>query len=269
MLRSMNDLEGCAIQATDGDIGQVRDVYFDDQAWCVRYLVVDTGTWLSSRPVLVSPLAIGTPHWADKVLPAAMTRAQVKNSPSVDTDKPVSRQYEVRYADHYNYPQYWGGPELWGLAMSPSAVPGYGYFPSTPGTFRSESEKDYEQAQAALRAYVDPHLRSCKAIMGYHLHAVDGDLGHVRGFLLDEEDWSLRYLVVDASTWWYGRQVLIAPQWVQEVNWPHNRVSVNLSRQEVRDAPAYDASAAVDRAQEADIYRHYQRPGYWVDQKRR
>src|SRR5664279_428506 len=119
MLRSMNDLEDCVIHATDGSIGQVKDLYFDDKAWVIRYLVVDTGSWLSSRNVLISPIAIGHPNWTEKVLPVSITKEQVKNSPSIDTDKPVSRQHEMRYLGYYGYPLYWGGAGLWGGGMYP------------------------------------------------------------------------------------------------------------------------------------------------------
>ena len=108
MLRTINDLEDYAIRATDGDIGHVKDVYFDDETWVVRYLVVDTGTWLSSRKVLLSPIAIGQPNWTDKVLPASITKDQVENSPDINTKKPVSRQQEIRLLEYYGYPYYWG-----------------------------------------------------------------------------------------------------------------------------------------------------------------
>ena len=110
MLRSMKDLEDYAIRATDGTIGHVKDFHFDDKAWGIRYLVLDTGTWLSSRKVLISPIAIGHPDWAGKILPVSITKEQVKNSPDIDTDKPVSRHNEIRYRGYYGYPFYWGGP---------------------------------------------------------------------------------------------------------------------------------------------------------------
>jgi hypothetical protein len=106
MLRSMSDLEDYAIQATDGPIGRIRDFYFDDAAWVIRYLVVESGGWLSSRKVLISPIAIGRPNWTDKILPVSITKQQVRNSPDIDADKPVSRQHEIEYFEYYNYPQW-------------------------------------------------------------------------------------------------------------------------------------------------------------------
>lgn len=150
MLRSMNDLENCAIQATDGVIGHVKDFYFDDEAWVIRYLIVETGTWLSSRKVLISPIAIGHPNWAQKVLPVTLTKEQIENSPDIDTDEPVSRQHEMRYFGYYGYSCYWGSYGLWGTGMSPGMlIPGYAGFAANPNIVQSEADKAHEQEEAA------------------------------------------------------------------------------------------------------------------------
>jgi len=265
MLRSMHDLEDYAIHATDGIIGHVKDFYFDDEAWVIRYLVVDTGSWLSSRKVLISPIALGHPDWAKKVLPVSITKEQVKNSPHIDTDKPVSRQHEMRYLGYYGYPYYWGGAGLWGGGAYPGMMlTGYGGLASTPYAEGPEAAEAHEQAEAARHQDDDLHLRSCKAVVGYHLQATDGDIGHVQGMLVDEETWAIRYMIVDTSNWWLGHKVLIAPQWIKDVSWPDATVSVDLTRQMVKDAPPYDPAAQLDRAQETGIYEHYDRPGYWA-----
>ncbi len=270
MLRSMKDLADYAIRATDGTIGHVTDLYFDDEAWVIRYLVVETGGWLSSRKVLISPIAIGHPNWAEKVLPVSITKEQVKNSPDIDTQKPVSRQHEISYLGYYGYPYYWGGAGLWGAGAYPNMLlPGYpGLVPTLPAV-ESEAEKADAQAELARHQDDDPHLRSCKAVMRYHIQATDGDIGHVQGLLVDEETWAIRYLVVDTSNWWLGHQVLIAPQWIEDVSWSDATVSVNLTRQAVQDAPPYDPAAPLDRKVEVGIHEHYGRPGYWADEVKR
>jgi len=266
----MNDLEGYAIRATDGPIGHVKDFYFDDAAWVVRYLVVDTGTWLSSRKVLISPIAMGYPNWTDKVLPVSITKEQVKNSPDIDTERPVTRQHEIRYLGYYGYPFYWGGAGLWGGGIYPNMMaPDYAGFVSTPHGPQSEAEQAYAQAEAARHQDDDPHLRSCKAVMSYHIQATDGDIGHVQDLLVDEETWAIRYIIVDTSNWWLGHQVLIAPQWIRNVSWHDATVSVNLTQQAVKDAPPYDSTAALGRELETAIYEHHGRPGYWVDEAKR
>ena len=216
MLHTLKDIEKCAIGATDGDIGKVKDLYFDDHAWAVRYLVVDTGSWLSGRKVLISPISIQTPDWSAHRLPVAITRDQVKNSPDIDTDKPVSRQHEVDYLGYYGYPNYWGGAGMWGGGMVPMAMVSRLRRPrrEAPPTGKRAIDES-AKAERARHRDDDPHLRSCEAVVGYHIHATDGEVGHVEGFLIDDETWAIRYLVVNTSNWWLGHKVLIAPQWIE------------------------------------------------------
>jgi len=235
MLRSMSDLENYAIRATDGTIGHVRDFYFDDETWVIRYLVVETGTWLSSRKVLISPFAIGQPDWIGKVLPVSITKEQVRNSPDIDTDMPISRQHEMGYLGYYGYPYYWGAGGLWGAGANPSMMlPGAGYA-------GLEAEQDERRI---LEVGSDPHddldLRSCKAVMNYHIDATDGDIGHVHGMLVNEESWAIRYMIVQTNNWWTDHQVLIEPRSILEVSWLDHTVTVDLTRQAVKDAPLYD-----------------------------
>ncbi|MBE0473600.1 PRC-barrel domain-containing protein [Rhodoferax sp.] len=106
----------------------------------------------------------------------------------------------------------------------------------------------------------DPHLRSCEAGVGYHIHATDGEVGHVEGFLIDDETWAIRYLVVNTSNWWLGHKVLIAPQWIGGVHWSDELVTVDLNREAVKAAPTYDPSTGLDRQRETSLYTHYGRP---------
>ena len=270
MLRSIKDMENFTIRATDGDIGHAMDFFFDDEKWVIRYLVADTGTWLSSRKVLISPIAIGRPDWAQKVLPVSVTKAQVKASPDIDTGKPVSRQHEMSYIAYYGYQNYWSGAALWGEVPYPTMMmPGFAGPSSTLRDARSSVSRNTAQAAAARREDGDPHLRSCKVVMTYNVEASDGDIGHVQGLLVDEETWAIRYMIVNTSNWWLGHKVLIAPQWIQDVRWSDATVSVDLTRQAVKDAPPYDPTAQLDRDQELGIHEHYGRPAYWADEKKR
>lgn len=268
MLRSMNDLLGYAIRATDGDIGHVDDLYFDDHSWVIRYLVVDTGTWLSHRKVLISPVAIGRPDSTIEVLPAAITKEQVTNSPDVDTEKPVSRQYEEVLHDYYGYPYYWGGAGIWGMGAYPgplmAGMGGFGNLVSSAPGVPPEVQEAYASAEAAQHQHEDPHLQSCNAVIGYHIHATDGDIGHVQGLLVDEDTWAIRYIIVDTSNWWLGHQVLVAPEWIEEVSWSDSEFLVNLTRQAIKDAPPYDPAVPLEREQEMAIHDHHGRTGYWA-----
>jgi len=265
MLGSMKDLEGYAIRATDGDIGHVKDLYFDDDKWVIRYFVVETGTWLSSRKVLISPFAVGDPDWTARVLPISITKEQVKNSPDIDTDKPVSRQHEMQYLGYYGYPYYWGGAGLWGAGVYPGMML-TNFADSGRYAEDGQAQADYGRAEDATggREDGDPHLRSCKAAMKYHIQATDGNIGHVQGLLVDMETWAVRYMVVNTSSWWLGHQVLIATQWIWEVRWSDETVVVKLSQQAVKSAPSYDAAVSLSRDQEMSLHQHHGRAGYWA-----
>jgi hypothetical protein len=270
MLRVLSELEGYAIRASDGDIGHVTDFLFDDEAWVVRYLVVDTGTWLSSRKVLISPISIGEPTWTNRMLPVSITKEQVKNSPDIDTDRPVSRQYESGYFGYYGYyPYYWGASGLWAASNYP------GTLLLGPGGASADVEPQPVAADRARVAYEvdqhrndDAHLRSVNAVMHYYIEATDGGIGHVRGLLLDEETWAIRYLIVDTSNWWLAHQVLIAPSWIDGISWTERTVSINLTREAIKGAPTYNPAVTLDRTEESRLHDHYRRAGYWADEVR-
>jgi hypothetical protein len=260
MLRNSSDLETFRIGASDGTIGSVKDFYFDDDAWVIRYVVVDTGGWLGGREVLISPFSIGTPDWDEQILPVTITKEQVKHSPLIDTDRPVSRQQETAYLGYFGYPYYWGGAGLWGESAYPGAMLGGVAFDSDVAYTKAALAEDKRR-----HALDDPHLRSCTAVKGYHLHATDGDIGHIQGFIVDERTWAIRYLIVNTSNWWLGHQVLLAPAWIDEVSWVDSKVATSLNRQQIKDAPVYDPEGQLSRGDEEGIYRHYGRRGYWLD----
>jgi len=265
MLRSVNELDGFAVDATDGRIGQLMDFYFDDQFWAVRFLVVGTGDWLANRKVLLSPLAVSQVDASAMVLQAEVTRSRVSASPDIDTHKPVSRQHEVENYVYYGYPFYWGGSGMWGNSTLPALMLAAHRGDESGGL--TPKQRELVEAQAAFHRQRgdDPHLRSCRATSGYHLHASDGEIGHVEGYVVDDESWAIRYLIVNTSDWWLGHQVLIPPSWIDDISWIDATVSVKLTRQAVKDAPQYDGKTLPDRAQERRLHEHYGRSGYWAD----
>jgi hypothetical protein len=265
MFRSMKDLEQYEIGALDGNVGKVTDFYFDDEAWVIRYLVVRTGSWLLDREVLISPISIHHPDWRGRVLPVSITRAQVKGSPDIDTHLPVSRQREMQYLDYYGYPDYWTGGGLWGAGLYPYAMaPGYASI-GPDAAQQALADKRYESIERAIHRDDDQHLRSCRAVVGYHVHASDGDIGHVAEFLVDEETWAIRYLVVNTSNWWLGHKVLIAPSWVSGIDWAQRRVSIDVGRRLVQEAPPYESTKEMNREREATLYEHHGKLGYWEE----
>jgi len=240
MLRNIKDLRGYAIRASDGVIGKVDDFYLDDETWAIRYLVVDTGTRLSGKKVLISPIALGHAGWMGRQLPVALTRAQVEHSPDIDTRRPISRQHEAQYFGYYGYPYYWGGAGLWGMGAYPGGL-----------TAQGRIEEDLRaHASHATPAPDDCHLRSSNAVIGHHMKATDGDIGHLEDLLVDDHTWAIRYLIVNTSNWWGGKRVLIEPRSVTNVSWSEAKISIDLTRQAVEEAPTYvSAVQAVSQLQ--------------------
>lgn len=251
MLTNAKYIKGLAIRATDGELGTVDQLYFDDETWAIRYLTVDTGGWLGGKHVLISPFAVVRTDWPARRLDVALTRKQVEKSPDIDTQRPVSRQQETEYLGYYGYPMYWGGPYLWGS----SATPGLGVPIATSG----------EGAPSSVpKESLDSHLRSNEAVTGYHIEATDGEVGHVEGFVVDEETWTIRYIEVATRNWWPGKKVLVSPEWIERVSWTDSKVHVAVTREAIKDAPTYVESMPITREYENRLYVGYGRPPYWL-----
>ena len=252
MLNKAKTLEGYSLQNTDGEsIGKAKEFYFDDRHWTIRYLVADTGNWLTGRQVLISPYALVAMNPDHQNIVTDLTKKQIESSPSLNSDKPVSRQFEESYHGFYGYPMYWGGPYSWG-AYPHIARDREQWKTSTPG------EKAW-----------DAHLRSTNAVSGYNIQATDGEIGHVEDFVIDDETWAIRYLVVATRNWWPGKKVLVSPQWIERVSWSKAKVFVNLSRDAIKQSPEYTAEALITRDYEAGLYGHYQFEGYWIESEQR
>ena len=252
MLISVKDLVGFNLAATDGAIGEVEACYFDDVHWTVRYLVVDTGGWLSGRKVLISPMAIRGIDIDGEHVIVDLTREEVERSPDIDTHRPVSRQHEIALLQYYGYPSYWYGPYAWGPVMLPTLAP--------PPT---DTVNEEIMARAEQDNLEDAHLHSTSDVLGYDIQARAGAIGHVDDFLIDDRSWTIRWLVVDTGNWLPGKHVLVAPDWVEDVAWADRAVRVELDRAQIESAPAYDRDQHVDRDYEQQLFAHYRRPGYW------
>lgn len=251
MLRHVKDLEDYKITATDGDIGKVSDFYFDDEYWTIRYLVANTaGLWEPANRVLVSPIAFREADFVTQRFHLNLTRDKVRNSPSVDLEKPVSRQYEREYFQYYNWPYYWGYGGIWGSGQLPGPL-------AVADGWREGQEQE---------PVGDPHLRSVREVRGYHIKGLDAEIGHVEDFIVDDASWTIRYLVVNTSNWWVGKSVLLAPQWIEQISWPESLVHVKLPREIIRRSPEWKSDQPIDRDYEMRLYKHYGWPTYWLDE---
>lgn len=253
MLRSASGVRGYDVQATDGPFGTVHDVFFDDDRWTVRYVVVDTGGWLSSRRVLVSPMAVERVDWEAARLHVRLSQQQVRDSPPVDTHLPVSRRIEEEFLAYYGYPHYWAGPGLWGALDYPAPLTGIegAATPPPDGVPRELVEKVEGAADR------DGHLRSAREVTGYHLQAADGGIGHVDDLLFDDRSWAVRYLAIDTSNWPGGRSVAIPTDWIARIAWAERRLHVDVLRLRVEDSPEYRGPASLDTELERRLTAHH------------
>ncbi len=245
MMRSVQSLTGYSILASDGEIGKVHDMYFDDQTWEIRYVIIRTGTWISRHQVLLSPVVFTKTQWKEMGIETLLSREQVEKSPDIETDKPVSRQNEILLHSYYGWPYYWQG-------ATPTDIPP----PILPPDAQAD-EHDHDLDSA------NHHLRSCNEILNYAIHATDGDLGYVDDFIIDDKAWIIQYLVVNTGHWLPERKVLMAPRWINHISWSESSVHVEMSKDSVRNSPEFDPREPVNREYEVRLYDYYGRPKYW------
>jgi len=269
MLRKLHDLLGYKVESRDeddGTVGSIEDFYFDDHTWTVRYVVVDTGSWLVGRRVLISTDVITAISSMPEVMELNLTKEQIENSPSIETEEPVSRQHEVDLQTYYGWPGYWTVSPMMGMPMmaTPMGLPEAvaeqerAEDVSNGGLPESASPTDPE------RSLADSHLRSVREVTGYHIHATDGDIGHIQDIFADENDWIIRYMLADTRNWWPGKHVLLARDWVQKIEWDDRSITVNVTREQVKDSPEYDPRGPVGREYESALHSYYMFPGYWL-----
>lgn len=251
MKHAIKSLSGFTMGASDGEIGKVKEFYFDDETWTVRYLIVETGGWLMGRKVLIAPQPLLTSDWENKVFPVNLTKEQIKNSPNIDTEKPVSRQQEMELYNYYPWGDYWGGG-LWAGGIG------------VTGMAMAEHEPMEQAIQKELEASgkqedEHPHLRSTKEVTGYNIKASDGEIGDVEDFLLNDSTWQIDYLVVDTGKWFPGKKVIISPKMIREIKWETSEVIVKATVDQVKQSPEYNVGKYLEDEYEANLQNYYGR----------
>jgi sporulation protein YlmC with PRC-barrel domain len=241
MQHGISSMIGYTIRATDGDLGKVDEFYFDDETWTIRYIVVETGSWLNGRKVLISLAAFGEAESESGTFSVNLTRDQVRSSPDIDTQRPIYRQHEVELHKHYQWP--WRGD--------------YGGTFGTVPLPLSADETLVAQEDSASGRRDDPHLHSTRQVIGYHVHAIDGDVGHVEDFLVDDEDWAIRFLVADTRNWLPGKKVILSPRWIKRVQWDDSSVHFDLTRESVKNSLEFNSSKPISRDYEAFLLEHF------------
>lgn len=221
MKRTIKNLIGFTLGATDGEIGKVKDFYFDDHTWTIRYLIVDTGNWLTGRVVLIAPEALFAPDWENKIFPTNLSQEQIKNSPEINTKIPVSRQEELKLYTYYAWSAYW-------------ANTGVSTFDRSPPTI------DYPVSADQLRVLGDDkHLRSTNQVTDYDIKAKDGEIGDVEDFIMDNK-WKIKFVIIDTGKWFPGKKVLLPPNKIKEIDWDSGTVVINSTVEKIKQSPTYD-----------------------------
>ena len=249
MQYNIKRLSGFTLGATDGEIGKVEEFYFDDETWTVRYLVVKTGGWLSGRKVLIAPAALQQPDWHNEILPVNLTKSQIESSPEIDTEKTVSRQQEIELYDHYSWPYYDAG--------------GTGFYGGIGMTGMIDSRiplEDIIKKQHPKRESNDQHLRSTAEVSGYDIHASDGEIGEVDDFIIDSDNWGLRFLIVDTGNWFPGKKVVLPTEWITGIKWEESSIHLEIPVDAVKNSPEYNPSVPVEGGYKDELYAYYGRP---------
>lgn len=248
MLIKAKKLQGFKLSGVDGEMGKVKEFFFDEKFWTIRYLIADTGGWLSERQVLISPFFIKSVDYDSDLIHVTLTKDQIENSPPLESDQPISRQYEEAYYGHFGAPMYWTGPYVWG---------------SYP--FVTSDREKWTTVPSEQMVTGDPDLRSTKDITGYAIQASDDEIGQVDDFIVDDESWTIRYFVIDTNKWLPGKKVLISPEWVDKIGWVDEKVHVPVTRETITQAPEYDEDM-LNRDYETRLYQYYDRQGYWAEE---
>jgi uncharacterized protein YrrD len=261
MLRPFHTLQGATLAASDGDIGKIREFYFDDDQWIVRYLVIETGSWLAGRKVLITPRVLGEIDPQAVTVSVALSQEEVRRAPSIDTDKPVSREHEEQLHRHYDWNPYWPAADVAsGTMLIPSALapaPAFAPPPEFSQNLRPDAPPDPPEARG------NPHLRSSAELLnGYTMHAQDGEIGVVQDFIIDDSDWRLCYLVIHTGMLFLGKDVLLAPRWIEAISANHAEIFVKLPRASIKEAPEYNSSVPLSHAFEQRLHDHYHHKEY-------
>ena len=220
------ELVGHIIKCVDRQIGLTDDLYFDDERWTIRYLICNTGDWLSGRRILISPISILDVDESNHVIHVNLAPDLIENSPDISLKRPVSRRIEAEYSKHYSLPIYWGGVDLWGGVVNPQML------------FKSAvNEKQVKQILDETGD--EAHLRSVNEVIGYHIQAVDGVIGHIEDFVIDSKSWQITRVIVDTKKWLPGKKVTLSPSQIDDVNWLDSKISVKMTKEELKESPEF------------------------------
>lgn len=254
MVRSLKGIVGYRLDAQGDCVGKVKDLLFDDEKMAVRYIVANTGGWLSKHKVLISPHHLHEPNLEriGNYFDLALTKAKVENAPLLQTEAPISRQYEDAFAAYYDHPPYWSGAMIWGFHGSPggAAIPPDGQ-PAPPDDVIDQIEKS--------------HLRSFEEVRKYDIQASDGIIGVLDDLIVECDSWRLRYVIVDINGWIPGGKRMLDIDWLDGFDFTGAVAKIDLPKEKIKNAPDFDPTAAVNVDYQARLYNYYGKPVQWED----
>lgn len=250
MLLATSTIEGSKIEATDGRIGSVETFLFDEEQWVLRYIVAHHGFWIFGRTVLLSPVSVRGTLDDGTSIRVGLSKDQIRNAPAAELARPISRRKEEQFHRYYQIPVYWGGSGLWGSAMTPMEA----------GTVTYEPDPNKEPLDAAEEEY---HLRSTHELEEYRLDTADGKAGTVAGFIIEDTTWAVRYLRVETERSAGGGSLFISPHWVDSISWIERKITLDIARDRLTEAPTVGVEGEIDREDEERLHQFFGKPRYW------
>lgn len=251
LVRNIKLFSTYTIHATDGDIGKVHDFMFDDHTWTIRYLVIDTGRWLPGRKVLISPESVTHSDWENRAFSLNLTKEQIKESPRIDLGRPITLKRQTELHDYYRWSYYWSLEDYPPASrLHRTSIP-------------EEEQKSLERPTTGEIALEESDVKSINEVIGYHIQAEDAEIGHVEDFLVEDEQWRIHYVIVDTRNWLPGKKVLIAPDWIEKVNWAESKVHVKLAKEAIKTSPEYQPTEHLNPEYEDKLYEHYGLKKHW------
>lgn len=241
MIVGLKSFLNFTIGAVDGEIGTIKEMFFDDRSWTVRYIVAETGRWLPGRIVLLPPQTLTHLDWDDAVYQTRMSMEQIKKSPRVDSKPPVHVQEQVKSEDQ-SLKNYWFG------------IAGAGVLMPSPHVIKSEQERQESQLQD-----FDDHLRSSNEVTGYHIHAKDGEIGRVDDFILNTTTWKIESLIMETGSWLSKRKLMLSPSQITDISYPTARIIVDATVEQIRHNTEFDDRSPINVVYEKNLRDYYGR----------
>jgi len=246
MLRHASKIIGCDVVSSDGSVGKVHDILFDEVSWTFQHLVADIGSWLAGERVLLPLAAVGEVDEVERQLQVHLTKGEIEHCSGVSTCTTASEEAQVLLG------KYW----MW-TTTSFAHLP-----PEASRVMDSEATADEKEE---VEDKVESRLRSVRESDGYHIAAPDGDIGHLTELVVDSDTWQIQYLVVNTGNWLLRRNVLIPRAALESIHWADRKVHLSITKNEIKNSPEYDPKEMLDRDYEQTLHDHYGHRPYWQE----